>query len=120
MCEFRIRWPWTCYCTLVGPEYKVGLEVGSPFTLEYHELNCPNRWCYYFNTISCGVSVILLGACYFPPNFQQLHTELTKMQEFKELDYIGLAIYAASMVLILLGFCWWPPSFAPVILANSY
>lgn len=30
---------------------------------------------------------------------------MTKMQELQELDYIGLAIYAASMVLILLGFC---------------
>lgn len=62
------------------------------------------RWCYWLNVIVAGLSVALFVACYFPPNFRMINSEMTKMQELKELDYVGLVLYSAGLILILLGF----------------
>ncbi|KAN0088989.1 siderophore iron transporter [Hyaloscypha variabilis] len=64
------------------------------------------RWCYWLNVIVTGLAIILLATCYFPPNFHQLNTNMTKMQEFKQLDYGGFVLYCAGLILILLGFSW--------------
>jgi MFS family permease len=64
------------------------------------------RWCYWFNVIVSGLSVILILACYFPPNFYMINSELTKWQEIKELDYGGLFLYFSGLILVILGFTW--------------
>ena len=64
------------------------------------------RWCYWLNVIVGGLSLILYAVCYFPPNFHMINKEMTKMQEIKELDYGGLVLYSAGLVLVMLGFTW--------------
>ncbi|KAL5319252.1 hypothetical protein ACEPPN_012302 [Leptodophora sp. 'Broadleaf-Isolate-01'] len=58
------------------------------------------RWCYWLNVIVTGLAIILLAACYFPPNFHHLNTNMTKMQEFKQLDYGGFLDALASSALL--------------------
>ena len=41
-----------------------------------------------------------------------INTDLTKMQELKELDYIGFALYSAGLVLLMLGFIWAQSTYA--------
>jgi MFS family permease len=62
------------------------------------------RWCYWINVIVCVVTVVLYAACYFPPNFHMINSEMTKMQELRQLDYGGFFLYSAGLVLIILGF----------------
>ncbi|CAK7225108.1 hypothetical protein SCUCBS95973_005747 [Sporothrix curviconia] len=64
------------------------------------------RWCYYLNVIVSGLSIVLLVLCYFPPSFHMINKELTTMQELHQLDYGGLFLYSAGLVLLLLGFTW--------------
>lgn len=64
------------------------------------------RGVYWLNVAVSGASVILFLACYFPPNFHMINSELTKWQEVKSLDYGGLILYFAGLILILLGFTW--------------
>jgi MFS family permease len=64
------------------------------------------RWCYWLNVIVGGLSLVLFIAFYFPPNFHMINSEKTKMQELKELDYVGLVLYSAGLVLVLLAFTW--------------
>lgn len=64
------------------------------------------RWCYWLNVIVGGLSLILFIVCYFPPNFHMINSEKTKMQELKELDYGGLILYSAGLVLVMLSFTW--------------
>ena len=64
------------------------------------------RWCYYLNVIVSGLSVVLLAICYFPPDFHMINKELTTLQELRQLDYGGLFLYSAGLVLLLLGFTW--------------
>jgi MFS family permease len=64
------------------------------------------RWCYWLNVIIGGLSLILYLICYFPPNFYMINSEMTKMQELKELDYGGLILYSAGLILVMLGFTW--------------
>ncbi|KAL1898142.1 hypothetical protein Sste5346_003544 [Sporothrix stenoceras] len=64
------------------------------------------RWCYYLNVIVSGLSIVLLALCYFPPTFHMINKELTTMQELRQLDYGGLFLYSAGLVLLLLGFTW--------------
>lgn len=62
------------------------------------------RWCYWLNVIVAGLSLVLYAVCYFPPNFGMINSEMTKMQELRELDYGGLILYSAGLVLVMLGF----------------
>jgi MFS family permease len=61
---------------------------------------------YWLNVAVSGSSAVLFFACYFPPNFHMINSELTKMQEVKALDYVGLLLYFGGLVLVLLGFTW--------------
>jgi MFS family permease len=64
------------------------------------------RWCYWLNVIVGGLSLVLYVACYFPPNFHMINSNLTKRQELRELDYGGLVLYSAGLVLVMLAFTW--------------
>ncbi|CAK7202067.1 hypothetical protein SEUCBS139899_004787 [Sporothrix eucalyptigena] len=64
------------------------------------------RWCYYLNVIVSGLSIVLLALCYFPPSFHMINKEMTTLQELRQLDYGGLFLYSAGLVLLLLGFTW--------------
>jgi MFS family permease len=64
------------------------------------------RWCYWLNIIVGGLSLILFTVCYFPPNFHMINSDKTKWDEVKELDYGGLILYSAGLVILMLGFTW--------------
>lgn len=63
------------------------------------------RWSYYLNIITCGISVILLTFCYFPPGWETKHRGVSKMEGLKKFDYIGFVLYAGGLILVLLGLC---------------
>ncbi|KAI5357134.1 putative major facilitator transporter Str1/Tri12, major facilitator superfamily [Septoria linicola] len=65
------------------------------------------RWIYYMYLIMQGVALILMVLFYHPPNFRQLHgDERTVMDELKRVDWIGMVLLVAGLVLFLLGVSW--------------
>jgi hypothetical protein len=56
------------------------------------------------NAIFCGISVVLFYFCYRPPKFEDMNASNSKLQQLKELDYVGLALYSGGAVSLLLGF----------------
>jgi hypothetical protein len=56
------------------------------------------------NAIFCLTSAVLFLLCYFPPNFRQLHAHRTKLQQLKEIDYVGFLLYSGGLVGLILGF----------------
>lgn len=56
--------------------------------------------------IVIGVAIVLLFFCYHPPNFELLHEHKSKKQQMKELDYVGVFLWTAGMVLFLMGISW--------------
>jgi hypothetical protein len=53
-----------------------------------------------------AISLVLEVICYFPPKFQQLHHNHSKMQTAKRIDYLGLVMFAGSLASVLLGISW--------------
>lgn len=53
-----------------------------------------------------GISFFLLFFGYHPPTFGLLHKHQTKWQAFRSIDWLGLGIFLASVVLFLLGISW--------------
>ncbi|PCG92126.1 Major facilitator superfamily domain, general substrate transporter [Penicillium occitanis (nom. inval.)] len=70
------------------------------------------RWSYYLNIITCGISVILLVFCYFPPGWDTKHKGVSKMEGLKKFDYVGFVLYAGGLILVLLGLSWGGSSYA--------
>ncbi|KAJ9641294.1 hypothetical protein H2204_002972 [Knufia peltigerae] len=64
------------------------------------------RGVYWLNVAVAGASVVLFATCYFPPNFHMINSEMTKWKEVKSLDYGGVLLYFAGLILVLLGFTW--------------
>lgn len=65
------------------------------------------RWSYYLGIIMSGLAIILYQFMYHPPTYNQLHVHgKTKFQMFKELDFVGIFLYVAGLVLFLIGLSW--------------
>jgi predicted MFS family arabinose efflux permease len=64
------------------------------------------RWAYYINLILTGVTITLTFICYHPPNFERLHTKVTKRKVFADLDYVGIVLFTAGVALTLTGLNW--------------
>jgi MFS family permease len=64
------------------------------------------RGVYWLNVAVSGLSAFLFLVCYFPPNFHMINSTMTKWDEVKALDYGGLALYFAGLILVILGFTW--------------
>lgn len=44
---------------------------------------------------------------YHPPTYDQLHVQgKTKWQQFKELDFIGIFLFVAGIIVFLIGLSW--------------
>lgn len=56
--------------------------------------------------IVIGVAIILLFFCYHPPNFELLHEHKSKREQLKELDYPGMFLWTAGLVIFLMGISW--------------
>lgn len=64
------------------------------------------RWSYYIGIIINALSLILYQFLYHPPSFEQLHVGKTRMQQAKELDWVGIFLFVAGCVLFLIGLSW--------------
>lgn len=65
------------------------------------------RWSYYLGIILSGLTLILYQFLYHPPSYNQLHVGgKTKWQQFKQLDFVGIFLYIAGVVLFLIGLSW--------------
>ena len=54
-----------------------------------------------------GIALILMVLFYHPPSFRQLHGNgRTRMDEVKRIDWIGMLLLVAGLVLFLLGVSW--------------
>ena len=56
--------------------------------------------------IVIGLAIVLLFFCYHPPSFNMLHEHKSKKQQMKELDYPGILLWTAGLVLFLMGISW--------------
>jgi MFS family permease len=65
------------------------------------------RWSYYIGIIFSVIALVLFQFLYHPPTYDQLHVHgKTKMQQFKELDFIGIFLFIAGVILFLIGLSW--------------
>lgn len=64
------------------------------------------RWSYYVNLILTGLAITLAFTFYHPPIFEQLHTRASKRKVLRDLDYIGILLFVAGLVLFLIGLSW--------------
>ncbi|KAF5988510.1 fungal trichothecene efflux pump [Fusarium coicis] len=64
------------------------------------------RWCYYCPALFSGLAAVIQIFFYFPPDFEMLHTTLSRRSAVKRLDYGGVFIFAGSMTSLMLGISW--------------
>jgi MFS family permease len=64
------------------------------------------RWVFYLAAMLAGFSGLIQAFFYFPPNFHQLHSKLSKREAIRQLDYGGAIIFAGSATCLLLGVSW--------------
>lgn len=57
--------------------------------------------------LSNGLALALVAIFYWPPGFVNLHPEgKTPMQQFKELDFVGLLLFGGGLTSFLIGVSW--------------
>ncbi|EON65856.1 hypothetical protein W97_05098 [Coniosporium apollinis CBS 100218] len=62
------------------------------------------RWAFYVGIIANGFALILITIFYWPPGFVGLHPEgKSRLQQFKELDFLGLILFGGGLTSFLLG-----------------
>lgn len=62
------------------------------------------RWAFYVGIIANGIALILTLAFYWPPGFIGLHPGgKSRLEQFKELDFMGLILFAGGLGSFLLG-----------------
>lgn len=64
------------------------------------------RWSFYIGIILNVIALVLYIFLYHPPTFEQLHVGKTRMQQTKQLDWIGIFLFVAGCVLTLVGLSW--------------
>ncbi|KAF4960150.1 hypothetical protein FGADI_1168 [Fusarium gaditjirri] len=88
---------WTEFCITVPWGSLAG------FIATHLYLKASWRWCYYITIIYTAISLIGTFICYFPPSRPQHDFERTRWQQVKELDYIGLLLFATGLTVFLIG-----------------
>jgi len=62
------------------------------------------RWAFYVGIISNSFALVLIVIFYWPPGFIGLHPEgKSRLQQFKELDFVGLILFGGGLTSFLLG-----------------
>ncbi|KAF2500435.1 fungal trichothecene efflux pump [Lophium mytilinum] len=99
------RGPWVTLVFLSSLPFAVfGPIIARTFILQ---TAAKWRWSYYLGIIMSGLTLILYQVFYHPPSFSQLHVHgKSKWQMFKELDFIGIFLYIAGLVIFLIGLSW--------------
>ncbi|KAF2473138.1 trichothecene efflux pump [Lindgomyces ingoldianus] len=65
------------------------------------------RWSYYLGIILSGITIILYQFLYHPPTYDQLHVHgKTRWEQFKELDFVGIFLFVAGIIVFLIGLSW--------------
>ena len=64
------------------------------------------RWTYYISTIYAALCLIGTTIFYFPPYRPSNDHEKSRLQQVRELDYIGIFLYTGGLTSILLGLSW--------------
>ncbi|CAK7233857.1 hypothetical protein SBRCBS47491_008753 [Sporothrix bragantina] len=64
------------------------------------------RWCFWICAIVNVVSTLLYFFFYHPPSFRRLETGKTKLQALREMDWLGVFLFAAGFFIFLLGLNW--------------
>lgn len=87
------------------------------------------RWAFYLGVIANGFALSLIVIFYWPPNFLDLHLEdgKTRLDQLKELDFVGLLLSGGGLTCFLLGVSWgnnpypWtgPHVLAPLIIGGE-
>lgn len=61
------------------------------------------RWCFYIAIIYSCFCIVGTAIFYFPPSRPRKDYDKTRWQEFKELDFIGLALFTIGLTVFLVG-----------------
>jgi len=77
--------------------------VGSGYFATQLYLRATWRWCYYISIIYAVVVLVGTYFSYYPPSHPQGDYERSRWQEFKQLDFIGLGLFTAGLVVFLVG-----------------
>ncbi|GAB7344324.1 hypothetical protein MBLNU457_2189t1 [Dothideomycetes sp. NU457] len=88
---------WTEFCITIP------WGVGSGFFATQLYLRATWRWCYYISIIYAVVVLAGTYFSYYPPSHPQGDYERSRWQEFKQLDFIGLGLFTAGLVVFLVG-----------------
>lgn len=65
------------------------------------------RWSYILGCIINTLAAGMYWLCYHPPSYEQLHIGgKSKRRQLIELDWIGILLFAAGLVLFLVGLNW--------------
>ncbi|KAF4418628.1 trichothecene efflux pump [Fusarium acutatum] len=80
-----------------------GLVVARTMIENIHE---GWRWSYYLGIILSVITLALYQFLYHPPTFSQLHVGKTRIQQTKELDWIGMSLFTTGYILFLVGLSW--------------
>lgn len=68
------------------------------------------RWSYFLGIIINSVALIFFLFFYWPPTYDHLHVNgKTRLEQIKTIDYIGIFLFTAGIVLFLLGISWGGP-----------
>jgi Fungal trichothecene efflux pump (TRI12) len=98
-----------------GPYNTLVLSTSIPFAVFgppvartfYQNTVLQWRWSYIIGCIVNALATVLYVFFYHPPNCHQLHVGgKSKLQQLKTLDYVGIFLYTAGLVLFLIGLNW--------------
>ncbi|KAI9809979.1 MAG: hypothetical protein M1827_006746 [Pycnora praestabilis] len=64
------------------------------------------RWCYYLMIIVNALSGICFFLFYHPPTFHMKFGARSKMEQLKNLDYVGIVLFSGGLLVFLLGISW--------------
>lgn len=74
--------------------------------LAYTSITWRTVYWYLFSFEACGL--VLLVFCYKPPTFHTKHRTdgKTQMQLLREMDFVGILLFASGCICFLLGINW--------------
>jgi hypothetical protein len=98
-----------------GPFNALVLSTSIPFAVFgppvarafYTNTGLQWRWSYILGCIINFVAAGMYYLCYHPPSYLQLHVGgKSKMRQLKGLDWMGIFLFSAGLVLFLIGLNW--------------
>ncbi|OBT82408.1 hypothetical protein VE02_08399 [Pseudogymnoascus sp. 03VT05] len=100
---------------LRGPFNALVLSTSIPFAVFgppvarafYEHTALQWRWSYILGCIINTIAAATYYFCYYPPSYLQLHVNgKSMMKQLKGLDWIGIFLFSAGLVIFLIGLNW--------------